>query len=120
MTKGEIYDEQISPLMKQIIAICKEHKIANICTFSLDLGEGLTCDTFATASAYNPPEKFRECVKILKNERSSSITIMTAGKLSPWRRYLEARLNHPATAAWKVDTQRAYGAARILRDGCCY
>lgn len=50
MTKEQIYDEQISPLMTQVIAICREHKIANICTFSLDEcddgeSEGLRCTT---------------------------------------------------------------------------
>ncbi|CAI8931104.1 LigB domain-containing protein [Pseudomonas sp. IT-P171] len=30
MTKEDIYDEQINPLMAQIIKICKEHSIAMI------------------------------------------------------------------------------------------
>ena len=34
--KEEIYDEQISPLMKQIIDICKEHKISLFANFGFD------------------------------------------------------------------------------------
>ena len=64
-TKEEIYDEQISPLMTQIIAICKENKIANVCSFSLDLDEGLCCTTCMTQDEFEPPEKFKECVKLL-------------------------------------------------------
>ena len=36
MTKEEVYDSQISPLMAQIISICKEHKIAMLADFTLD------------------------------------------------------------------------------------
>ena len=32
-TKEEIYDEQINPLMAQILTICKEHKIPFACAF---------------------------------------------------------------------------------------
>jgi hypothetical protein len=35
-----IYDEQISPLMTQIIAICKENKIPVVASFELDIEEG--------------------------------------------------------------------------------
>ena len=76
-TKEEIYDEQISPLMTQIIAICKEHKIANVCSFSLDLDEGLCCTTCMTQDEFEPPEKFRECVKLLYGENQGSPLMMT-------------------------------------------
>ena len=61
MTKEQIYDEQIAPLMKQIIAICKEHKIANVCTFSLinDDNDGVMyCTTMNILDECDPPEKF--------------------------------------------------------------
>jgi hypothetical protein len=32
-TKEDIYDEQISPLMTKIIAICKEHQIPMVAQF---------------------------------------------------------------------------------------
>lgn len=41
-TKEAIYDEHISPLMAQIITLCKEHKINMIADFSL--GPDPTCD----------------------------------------------------------------------------
>ncbi|ORM72409.1 hypothetical protein HA48_14740 [Pantoea wallisii] len=31
-----VYDEQISPLMKQIIDICKEHKMPMVCSFAFE------------------------------------------------------------------------------------
>ena len=34
--KEKIYDEQISPLLKQVIEICKEHKIPMIANFGFD------------------------------------------------------------------------------------
>jgi hypothetical protein len=36
VSKEPIYDEKISPLMAQVIAICHEHKINMAATFSLD------------------------------------------------------------------------------------
>lgn len=80
-TKEEIYDEQISPLMTQIIDICKEHKIANICTFSLDLEEGLCCTTAMVADEFEPQEKFREAIRLIKTtEEPSCISTVTVTK----------------------------------------
>jgi hypothetical protein len=39
MSKEQTYDERISPLMTQIIALCKEAKINMAATFALDHGE---------------------------------------------------------------------------------
>lgn len=40
-TEEKVYDEQIAPLMMQIIAICKEHRIPLACTFQYgDLEDG--------------------------------------------------------------------------------
>jgi len=36
MTKEEIYDTQISPLMKEVIRICKEADIPLVADFQLD------------------------------------------------------------------------------------
>lgn len=47
--KEALYDEQISPLMAQIIALCKTHKINMIADFSLghdpEADETLFCTT---------------------------------------------------------------------------
>jgi hypothetical protein len=75
MTKEQIYDEQISPLMQQIIAICNEHKIANVCTFSLDAESGLLATTCDTSDEVDPPNEFRECVKLLFSQRRSPLMV---------------------------------------------
>lgn len=64
-TKEQIYDAEISPLMASIIKICKEHKIANVCSFSLDRDEGLVCTTAMTEDEFDPPDTFREIVGLL-------------------------------------------------------
>ncbi len=43
MTKEQVYDEQINPLVTQITAICKEHGINTHATFFLD--DELLCTT---------------------------------------------------------------------------
>lgn len=39
MTKEEAYDEFVSPLMQQVITLCKEHKINAFMTFALDVND---------------------------------------------------------------------------------
>lgn len=75
-TKEEIYDEQIHPLMAQIIEICREHKIANVCSFSLDREEGLCCTTCATKDEFEPPDEFLEAVKILYSDTDAQSPMM--------------------------------------------
>lgn len=79
MTKEQIYDEQISPLIRQIIAICNEHKIANVCVFSLDSQSGLNALTCNTTDEVEAPEHFRECVKILRPQRNTLMVTVDHG-----------------------------------------
>lgn len=65
MTKEQVYDEQINPLMERIIAICSEHKIAHVCTFSLDCDRDLLCTTANASSECDPPDVFRWMLKQL-------------------------------------------------------
>ena len=55
-TKEDVYDEQISPLMAQIIAICKEHRIPLVAQFNYanepDDGPRF-CTTVLPAKAFN-------------------------------------------------------------------
>ena len=67
MTKEEIYDEQVSPLMTKIIKICKEHKIATLCSFSLD-DEGLLCTTSLLQDETNPPRSLIDCRLYIKRD----------------------------------------------------
>jgi len=52
-TKEDVYDEQIAPLMTQIIAICKEHRIPLVAQFNYAAEEDgpLLCTTIIPASA---------------------------------------------------------------------
>ena len=77
MTKEQVYDEQIHPLMAQVIAICEEHKIANVCSFCLDREEGLLCSTVMTEDDFDPPEAFREMARQLFPSRRPSPLMMT-------------------------------------------
>ncbi len=58
MTKEDAYDNEISPLMAQIIAICNREKIAVLATFQLtpdDVeGGGLACTTALLTDEYEP------------------------------------------------------------------
>ena len=63
MNKEQVYDEQINPLMAQVIAICKEHKIATICTFSLD--DLLLCSTTLLKEETDPPVHYLMMFRIL-------------------------------------------------------
>lgn len=67
-TKEEVYDDQISPLMSQIINICKANKIANLCTFSLkdEDGEKLSCTTAMLTDEFDPPEEYKQALEIIR------------------------------------------------------
>ena len=78
MTKEEIYDEQIAPLMAKIIEICHEHKIANVCSFSLDAG--LLCTTCMTSEGFDPPDEFLQCVSLLYSQSSPTMVNVRDGK----------------------------------------
>lgn len=80
MTKEEAYDTQISPLMAQIIAICKEHKIAHVCSFSLDFESGLCCTTFDIEDEQKPPDEFVRMVAIIHPPRTRELIIRQALK----------------------------------------
>jgi hypothetical protein len=47
--KETVYDEQISPLVKQINALCKEHGISVMSTFILDVNDDEDSDNFGHA-----------------------------------------------------------------------
>ena len=63
MSKEQIYDERISPLIAQVIEICQENKIAMIANF--DLGDGLGCASALLGDEYDPPEMFRRVMRLL-------------------------------------------------------
>lgn len=75
ITKEQVYDEEISPLMKQIIAICNKHNIANISTFSLDVDSGLCCTTCNIRDETEPPDKFKQIVDILYHKPAKPLMV---------------------------------------------
>ncbi len=76
MNKEQIYDEQISPLMTDIIAVCKKHKIAFVASFAIpnDEDNDLRCTTALFESrdkSTEDVEDFRKACSILRGERQS-------------------------------------------------
>ena len=61
--------------MAQIIAICNEHKIANVLTFSLDRDAGLCCTTCNINDDTDPPDEFKELVSVLFPQKRSLLMV---------------------------------------------
>lgn len=70
MTKEDVYDTEINPLMVQIIEICNRHKIAMLASFHIPNHEDadLACTSFLLADDYDPPEKFLQAKRIIYTE----------------------------------------------------
>lgn len=71
MSKESAYDEHISPLMAQVIKLCKQHKINMAAQFSLDHnneGEPLYCTTILhDVDPDDEPgiERMRQCRRVM-------------------------------------------------------
>lgn len=78
MTREEIYDAQIAPLMGEILRICKEHKLPMLADFDLssDEDEGLKCTSALLDETWNPAEAMVQAFGILR-PRSRSPLMMT-------------------------------------------
>ena len=79
MTKEQVYDEKISPLMAQIIKECHEHKISMVCTFSIpnDEDPDLECTTALVGDEFGSPDYHRELVKFLYRPKTMMINEKT-------------------------------------------
>ena len=75
MNKEQIYDVQISPLMQQIIGICRENGVAMIASFSIAHdGEGpngedcssLTCTTHLPDGDEVFDERYSKCANSIR------------------------------------------------------
>jgi hypothetical protein len=71
VTKEEIYDAQIDPLMAQILVICKANKIAMIADFSLDDEDDLHCTSATLEDEFSPGAGQLQAFEILKPKRKS-------------------------------------------------
>lgn len=81
LNKEEIYDEKISPLMKEIIGLCKAHGIAMIASFALPTEEdtGLCCTTCLPDENGKNAPGHRKAFGLLRNETSPLIVRTTQG-----------------------------------------
>lgn len=79
--KEQVYDEQISPLMQQIIEICEGSKIAMVANFSIPTDEEpeLGCLTFLNNEDSNDPFglQHKRAVGILRGEAVDRPVIVT-------------------------------------------
>ena len=77
MNKEEIYDTEISPLMAQIIAICKKDGIAMLATFSIptDDDPGLCCTTLVPDENGESGPRHLHALRILKGASNQVMTI---------------------------------------------
>ncbi|MGU2439533.1 hypothetical protein ACTXHA_03945 [Burkholderia cenocepacia] len=68
ITKEQVYDEQISPLMGQILAICKAHKIAMLASFSIPTDEDpeLACTSALVGGEFEAPETYRSALRQIR------------------------------------------------------
>ncbi len=73
MSKESVYDKQVNPLMAQIIAICREHKIAMICDFALD--EDLRCTTALLGKDFEPAPGQLEAFELFKPRKPFAMAI---------------------------------------------
>lgn len=66
--KEEIYDDEISGLMTQIIAICKREKIAMVASFSIPTPEDehLVCFTALLELESKPPQALLDARDVLR------------------------------------------------------
>lgn len=89
MNKEQIYDSEISPLMKQIIGLCKEHGIAMVASFDIGHdGEGpngedcsrLTCNTLLPDENDTHNQLFVEANRYIRRHgRAAPMMINTYG-----------------------------------------
>lgn len=78
-----VYDEKISPLMRQIIDICKEHNMPMVASFAYENSEenGIGCCTTNLTFEGRHIKAFAEARSIIRgNPLLSAFTIMSGVK----------------------------------------
>ena len=67
--KESVYDEQIAPLMTQIIETCKEHKIPMFASFQYSKvpGDAMFCTTALLDASFQPDKRMYAAFKILRD-----------------------------------------------------
>ncbi|MNF40655.1 hypothetical protein D3C76_1725420 [compost metagenome] len=79
MTKENVYDEQISPLVRQIIAICREHEIAPLLSAQLEDEDEreLFCISILPGTDEMSCEKFVQALNIIRPTSQSFMQMTT-------------------------------------------
>lgn len=80
MSKEQIYDDEIFPLMGRIIKLCQEHKIAMIADFGLD--DDLHCTSATLEPDSEPSLSQLNAWELLKPKRSFAMAITEETKPS--------------------------------------
>lgn len=77
-TKEQIYDEQIAPLMTQIITICKEHKIPIVASFFTPGPDDpeLAVTTALLGNGFEAPKNFSKALRELRPELFGGAPLM--------------------------------------------
>jgi len=79
MTKEEFYDEKISPLMTQVIALCEEAQIPIVADFALDWNEDeqnhLKCTTSILPEEWGVPDEMLAALRILRPPKRSPMMV---------------------------------------------
>ena len=77
MTKEQIYDSKINPLMAQIISICKEHKIAMICNFAIpnEIDLDLVCTSALLDKEYRPTDEQLKALRMLRDSNNPPLML---------------------------------------------
>lgn len=73
--KEKVYDEQINPLMAQIIKICQKNKIAFVADFGLD--DDIHCTSADLRESHEPSEAQLKALKLLKPQRAFAMAQTT-------------------------------------------
>lgn len=79
MNKEQIYDEQIAPLMEQIIAICKNNGIAMVSSFSIPIetDDGLQCTTYLADECGDLPQSYAAAARALGLSQIQPLNLRT-------------------------------------------
>lgn len=78
VTKEQVYDERISPLMAQIIAICKVHKIPVVASFFTPGADDpeLAVTTALLGNGFEAPKNFTNALRELRPELCGGTPLM--------------------------------------------
>lgn len=85
MTQEDIYDEKVSPLVKQIIEVCKEHKMPCVLSFACpddkDGESSLMCTTAMLEDHFiGSKDRLRKALKMLRSGDAFAIAMTVSSK----------------------------------------